>query len=100
MIEMWTCKCGNAASSKMTKCRRCGAPQPTDFKMDVDGEEVIVSKKQKKPKSQTRKAAYDLADKQIKSDISKKTRRNVKNLPEPPEGQIFQSAMRGKNGKQ
>ena len=94
MIEMWTCKCGNAASSKMTKCRRCGQPQPTDYKMEVDGEEVIVSKK---PKGQNRKAGYDLADKQVKSDISKKSRKNLKNLPEAPEGQIFQSAMKGQD---
>ncbi len=96
MLKMWTCQCGNVSTDKMPKCRRCGSPQPTDFKMDVDGEEVIVSKKKpKKAKSEHRKAGYDLADKQIKSDISKKTRRNLKNLQEAPEGQIFQSAMRG-----
>lgn len=91
MLKMWACQCGNVSTDKMLKCRKCGSPQPTDYKMDVDGEEVIVSKK--KPKNQTRKAGYDLADKQIKSDISKKTRRNLKDLPEAPEGQIFQSAM-------
>ena len=57
--------------------------------MDVDGEKVII---EKKPTS-LRKSGYDAVKKKVKSDIAKKSRKNIADLPPAPEGQYFQSTM-------
>jgi len=92
-LSIWTCsKCGQANGKGKLTCR-CGTPKPTEFEVEIDGKKEIIGTPKK---NQTRKAGYDAVTKKQKADQRKKTYHNVKNLPDAPEGQIFQSAMKGR----